>query len=114
MRPGGHTPHLVRPGGHTPHGSGRGEHRWPRQRCSGPPTQLVNLAGQPPYGKLTTWLATSGLAELTGPPVSLMTWSMVPGPLRLIVSRSFIWTPGVTGTSKACDTWMSGFTLVKM
>jgi hypothetical protein len=52
-----------------------------------------------PYGKLkrsTTWLAVLAVA-----PVSLITCSMVPTPPRETVTRSWNWTPEVSGTSKA-------------
>ena len=93
---------------------GRGHAR--AQRPRDPQLRLVAAAA-------TTWNACGQgkLTMLTGvvdepcaaAPVSLTTWSMVLTPPSETVSRSWSFTPGVTGTSNARVAWIVGSTLKK-
>jgi hypothetical protein len=90
---------------------GPGPNRCHPRAPARPPVARHLVAGAR-QGNASTVLGTPIAPSVTGSPVSLMTWSIVPAPSST-VSTSNALTPGVTGTSKPLLAWMVGLTLVK-
>lgn len=92
--------HAVRACAQPPVGRGRGTRAPQANRWNG--WSWSSASGKPEDQGYSVTFATL-LPASEGPPVSLMTWLIVPVPPSETVTMSWNFTSGVWGTSKACS-----------